>query len=367
MKNRKIFVFCVFFLYLLTDISFSENTTKLPVKKIFLLNSVLKKVGIRRGLLTYPHYQNIAMDSERNLYLLDVKNGRIIKISPKGEVLKIIGHFGTDELGLYYPQAIYIYNSVLYVITSSIRKKVLKGFDSEGKRLLKIIPFAPKNAVARSFLVDDKLFYVNLQFTNKSGKPQNLISVFDTKGKRLKSFGKPLKAQSWEGNIFFNIGLISKYGDFVIGALFYHPIIFHYTTGGKLIYYKNLLKGNFPEIKATYEFAKRNCIDTPEKRCSTVNGQISNVNFCYAAGIDRDLNLYYSTWELKENLKAPVTPVVYKFDKKGNHKETFVFTLNGKPVRVCYFIFDKKTGRRYGIGFIGSIVEKNIPIFLFKF
>jgi hypothetical protein len=366
MKNKKTKLFLLFLL-ISSSLFSATPVKKIQIKKLFNLNSIMKKIKMSRERFTYPENKLFSKDEDGNFYLLNRYESRIIKLSKKGKLIKIIGHFGTDKLGLYYPKAIDIYNSVLYVLTSSARKTVLKGFDLNGNKLISSVEFAPKFTEAPCFMVEKDQFYVNLKTSSLKNSEEKLISVFNMKGKRMLSFGKPVKAQTWVGNIYFNMGIFSKYKDSIIGALWYYPIIVHYKTDGQMVYYKDLMKENFPKIKAIHKFVIRKNIDRPDKRYSVQNGQISYVNYLYAADIDKDLNLYYSTWELKENLRSSVLPVVYRFNKKGRHTDTLVLTLNGTPVRVCNLMFDRKTGERFGIGFIGSIVKKNLSIFVFKF
>ncbi len=366
-KIKKNVIFTTLFIIFISAL-FSGDVKKIAIKKIFSLNPVMKKLNISPHFFTYPKYKSLFIDSKGNFYMVDRGESRIIKISHEGKLLKVIGHFGTDDPGLYFPKTMDIKGNRLYVLTFSIKHYVVKVFDLNGEKLLGKIDLGVKRgANFSSLMVDKNRLYTDLKTNNRENYKNKLIYVFDMNGKKINGFGKIIKAQSWIGNMMFSLGTFSKYKDSIIGAMWYYPVIVHYKVSGKEVYRKDLLKGDFPEIKGTQEFVIRNRIDRPDKRYSTVNGQISTVNFCHAADIDRELNLYYSTWELKEDLKAPVLPVVYKFDKNGKHVATFVFTLNDKPIKVFNLLIDREKGKRYGVGTIGSMDDRNLPLFVFEF
>jgi hypothetical protein len=294
------------------------------------------------------------IDSDGNYYFKDYSKHRILKYSPTGKFITQIGSIGQDETGLYHPSGIKISGNILYVLNHggtevkmfSLDGKFLSGFKLENIR------------ESWNFDVDKESIYINARIGSVKGIGKDkLISVYTMAGEKLNQFGELIPCQYWVGLFRFNICYVSIRDGILTGAFVFVPKIFSYKLDGAHIYTRDLTKFNMEGIRLCVDRSVNEGFDRPDAIISE-KGALNMVEFCYAFAQDENHHTYYS------NLTYRSMPYVYHFDENGNPVETLVFQDGKRFIEIHGFLFDEKSGKKYGIGVTD---ENGLSLVLFTF
>jgi len=173
------FLFCLFALICL----FSGCTKKRPLE--FTLEEDLS-IGVESGdeQYVFAGVDNIALDSEENIYILDGMNFRIQKFDKDGNFLmslEIKKGEGPKEV-TYVTELAVTEKGKIYVHDSNSTKILI--FDEQGQFLYSFkLDFRAMNIIPHS---EDKIIVLGL-------KGDSIFHVFSREGKLLHSFGKPFE------------------------------------------------------------------------------------------------------------------------------------------------------------------------------
>jgi len=143
--------------------------------------------------VTFYMPQDIALDSEGNLYVLDTGNHRIQKFSQKGEFLTTIGQKGQGPGEFNYPGSLDFGKKGELIVASPYIQKI-QFLNPEGKETKSLHLTEMLTAYIRVFGPDHFLAAVRrLSFTpdDKKKKLEPLMQVMDREGKLIKKFGEP--------------------------------------------------------------------------------------------------------------------------------------------------------------------------------
>jgi len=143
--------------------------------------------------VTFYMPQDIALDSEGNLYVLDTGNHRIQKFSPKGEFLTTIGREGQGPGEFNYPGSLDFGKKGELLVASPYIQKI-QFLNSDGKETESLHLTEMLTAYIRVFGPDHLLAAVRrLSFTpdDEKKKLEPLMQVMDREGKVIKKFGEP--------------------------------------------------------------------------------------------------------------------------------------------------------------------------------
>jgi hypothetical protein len=181
---RRIFFLLFVFCFLTLTYSFF-GCSKETRSKEFILREELS-VGVESGDERYAFagIENIALDSEENIYILDRKNYRIQKFDKDGNFLKSVetrkGE-GPKEISLIFGMAV-TDKGKIYALDSSGTKMLI--FNEGGEFLYSFrIDFRAVNITSYS---EERVLVLGM---NKN----HIFHVFTQEGEHLDSFGKPFE------------------------------------------------------------------------------------------------------------------------------------------------------------------------------
>jgi hypothetical protein len=344
----------------------SQGVINIRVKKLIDLNPIFIKLSIEPKILLNMRKKIFVKNLNDDFFLMDNQKHRIIMISKRGKIKKIFGYIGTDKKGLYYPKALSIRKSILYTVTSSVKKTVLKGFSLKNENEIIIIPFAPRGVTVSSLSVVKDKFYVGLRKPNPKDSNQDFITVYNMNGELENSFGHSIRCQTWAGNLLFNRTNFTYYKGVISGALWSQPVIFSYNVSGKKIFKKNLLDYNLRIINYIQDLIIKRKFDRPKKTYNK-NGKLMYSTFCQSMDIDNKFNMYYSTWMWEKDGYTPTNPVIYVFNKHGEYIKKLILRMNGYKIKADYLLIDReKSGIKHGIFSFGKLGKEQFFIGSFK-
>lgn len=342
MRTIKFFFlfFCISVLSLLAD---DIPTRDVEVTELFDLGNYKPKIKILGFQGNF-----FSVDNRENIYFTDFSNHRILKFAVNGEFIYQIGSIGQGKKDLYYTQGFFLRGDKVFVLNHTGRE--IKVFNRNGKYIsgFKI----PKASFSHTLYVYGNKIITDTKYKElKNYNKQKLISVFNEKGKKIKSFGRILKCQTFLGYKQFNSIYIDIIDNNIVGAFANYPIIFRYDFDGNEIFYKDLRKLKIREIQALKERSLKLGMDTPES--IKTDNALRFVNYCSGFGANRDHQIYYSV----KNKYC-----VLHFDENGNLLEKLILKLRNNPLTVEKMYVNEK-GIFYGLG----ILSKGKRKIFFKF
>lgn len=348
------FLFCVFF-FNKCGTSSSPEYLDSPIKEIEVksfvdLSQYLDIIKIGRMFSC----SSIAMDHEGNLYLLDIKNSRIIKISKAGEEIGQIGSIGQEKEDLYNPAGVFIQDGTIYVLNDKGREVKALSLDNHFLRAFKI---------DNCWMTGSLLVYGNFILTAERTANANnynktkLLSVRTKNGELKRSFGKITKSNSQIGYLMFNDIFLQLVDNRIFGAFKYYPVIFAYDFGGRELYYKNL-SSSVTEIKDLNARVKDKGFDTPDTYKEEDDFSYRGVQYCFGFGVDKKINIYYALW-VGNNLQTGY--LLLCLNGKGDVIERIMYKKDDSVIRIEAIFTDHKN-RIHIIGFI----DKQVIWFKFK-
>ena len=139
--------------------------------------------------LAFNYPSDIAMDSSRNIYVLDSANNRIQKFDPEGKYLSTFGRKGQGPGEFYNPDSIDIDANGFFFVMDTYQNRIqtMKA-EGAGDRTIKLMDrFLHKLRCLKSGLLAVKGTLLYNSFDDKA-KPPKLIKVLDQEGKILRSF-----------------------------------------------------------------------------------------------------------------------------------------------------------------------------------
>lgn len=170
----------------------------------------------------------IQMDSFRNIYITDYKANSVLKYDLSGNFIMNFGQIGQGPGDLSMPMMMKIINDT--IIINEARNRRLQFFNLEGKSQ-KTIPLFKSYY---SFdIAKDGYFYGQPLFYDHT-KEKLLIEVLSPEGKRIRSFGVPLKFK-WDSYILNESFLFINKKDEILQVFARFPIIRKYSRQGQLI------------------------------------------------------------------------------------------------------------------------------------
>jgi len=276
------------------------------------------------------------------IFALDRVNHRILKLSEEGEIIGQIGQIGQDEQSLYKPQTFFIKKGLIYIINGDNSVKV---YDLNGK-FKKKISIQEELYGASSIVVSSKKM-IFLDSKNKSKfLNKKLISCFNESGKLIKIFGNIITTKDIEAYCFFNKAKLTiDNKDNIYGAFFYYPVIFKYTSQGRLGFYKNLRKSKIKGVLEIDKFVKESNLsfETPENVIS--EDGIYSIRYIFGIEV------------IKNNLLCGIRRKIYIFDLNGNYKNKVIkLFIKNVPFILRGFALDRKN-REYVLGY-GHLKDK---------
>ncbi|MFX0136464.1 MAG: hypothetical protein ACFFDN_22680 [Candidatus Hodarchaeota archaeon] len=213
------------------------NNNRIEAKVLFKPSDIKYKISF---LLKFTR----AIFRHDNIFLLDMENHRILKLNRKGEIEGQIGGIGQADNNLYYPTSFVMKNEDIYVINKGGEE--VKIFDIKGECKAKFSLI--ENNRADSIAVDSQgLIYINSRNKNHF-KKKKLISVYNLKGKFIKSFGRIIEANNYAAYSTFNSTNLIIDDNNIYGNFNYYPNFFKYNLEGKEIYFKDMRDYKIKEI-----------------------------------------------------------------------------------------------------------------------
>ena len=129
-------------------------------------------------LINPPFDECHKIDSKGNHWIVDNVNMQLLKFSPEGKLLKIIGREGRGPKEFKFPSSIYIDNNDR-VYVADLGNRRISIFDNDGKFLDSFIPFNECHVVRVDY--DGNIYVGGVGLSH-------LIGKYDPKGRHKKSF-----------------------------------------------------------------------------------------------------------------------------------------------------------------------------------
>lgn len=321
---------------------------QMEVKPLYYLNSLEPKVDVMPALLFSHSF--FSKDRDGNFYFVDPENHRILKFR-EGKLLSQIGSIGQGKEDLYQPLGIFIKDKIIYVLDDGGKK--IKLFSLEGKP---ISGFSIENAFGSdAFWVHNDLIFTGVKYKNKENfNKENLITVFNRKGRIIKSFGEIIKSSNMWSYVTFNSVYINLVDNTIFGAFKFEPLIFAYNLEGRKIFSKDL-SSLIKEVRDLRDYRDKMGFNTP---MNVKDSGVKVINFCSAFGVDKNKNIYYAF-----NSSTFKVSRVFIFNKDGEVVEFIDFKYDKKNVNVINILISERN-EFFGIGFIEKPFK---DAFLFKY
>ena len=179
---------------------------------------------------------DIDIDEEGNIYVCDYVLSSILKFSSSGKYITRIGRAGQGPGEFTNPSVFRYANGKIYIIDQANRR--IQWMSPEGSYIGAFKVVDNPRAIA---LYGDKIYSIHINFklhwSSDPQKPNDLIWVFDEKGRRILSFGNHLDFYfESAGNLSpaVSISHIEIFNNQVYVLFVYYPILRIYTLEGKL-------------------------------------------------------------------------------------------------------------------------------------
>lgn len=337
-KNLNTIVLLLLLLNLLSN-GQELNNDKIEAKVLFKASDIKYKISF---VLKFTR----AVFKDDNIFLLDMENHRILKLNRKGEIEGQIGGIGQADNNLYYPTSFVMKNEDIYVINKDGEEVKIFNIKGECKAKFSLI----ENNRADSIAVDSQgLIYINSRNPNNF-KKKRLISVYNLKGKFIKSFGRIIEANNYAAYSTFNTTNLIIDDNNIHGNFDYCPNFFKYNLKGKEIYFKNMRDYKIKEI-----------FDL-DKKASTM-GIFDQIDYNEPKGI-KALPYNYGIEIIDGDIIINnIAGKLFCFDNSGQ----FIKELNLIANDNTFKIFDFSINQKKEIGGIGfRVLKKKREFFFFQ-
>ena len=174
----------------------------------------------------FQKIQDIGFDSEKNLYVVDSSNSKILKFNPNGNLLISWGVFGSDAGQLNNPSGIFINSDTIHVIDKGNSRIVT--FDKNGNFLKS---WGNSGIESQSLKNPEDLTIDSLGISYVSDSGWNKILKFDQEGKYVGDV-KPLITTAAK---FSATNSIVSYDDNLFILIAKDNRILHFLTNGAFI------------------------------------------------------------------------------------------------------------------------------------
>jgi small nuclear ribonucleoprotein (snRNP)-like protein len=336
----------------------STISTKVVDVKNFLDLSRFKDI-LKSG--TVISGSSIAMDARGNIYLLDIKNHRILIINDKGREVGQIGRIGQDDQSLFNPSGVAIDNDKIYVLNN--RGEKIKVF-TLGNRFLWSAKI-DDNWMPGTIVAKDGRYYIGERTKNaKSYNQRQLISIRDKNGKLVKAVGRAIRCKSYLVYLDLNSVYFQVVNNRIFGAHRYYPVCFAYDLDGRELFYKHL-SAFLPEFKELNERAEREGFDTPKTIKKEDDNSIRSLIYCRGFGVNHKQDIYYAIQNFDPKREPDQRYFVIRLNDSGNIIEKIIYKKKGQPLRIGTIIADP-ANKLYAIGFEDKNIgfkDENIMLF----
>ncbi|GEM_PF-1811536 len=286
------------------------------------------------------------VDNEENIYCCDYERNRFLKFTLKGEYKGQIGGAGKNKenSSLHYPTGIHFNGGTLYILDYS--GEYVKMFTPSGKFLSSFKPGKDVKSYADGIAVkDSSIFFLDARYKEPGWENHKLISVFNKKGVKIDSFGKPVPTDRFITRRAFGGAYLIASGDKIYGAFAFSPVIFCYSTKGQELLYKNLsLFSIDPELDPVLNVLPNEdeILDSQGKK-----NPLKTISMRYAYGlvVDPQGNFYISLNDF-DRYKS----YILKLDSCGTPLEKIEPVSGNKPIFPLLKIYRTPKGRFFLIG-----------------
>jgi hypothetical protein len=310
MKFFKFYV-KIFFIFILFGFLIQLNAQKNNSTRILEFKKLFPDID---KYIIFP--TTIRVDNNGNYYILDKKQHCIKVFDSNFKYSHQIGEVGQGKGELYYPKDFCMDKSQIIYIADTVNKRI-QYFTHKGEYLggfnLKYRP--------RAIQINSK---GEIYISNHDLKNNTIISVYDKKGKVLRSFGDVEKTEYKEDLIKIVLNYVHLYideKDSIYLAFKFLPAFRKYNSSEKLVFEKEVIGSEMEKIKKRASIPVAN----PKK------GTVSNVSLLIR-GITVNEN--------KNILIALTTPYVYLYDQEGKIKMVYTCFFNNDKIclyRIFYF------------------------------
>jgi hypothetical protein len=202
------------------DKLFAKHEIKLKITGYFPT-----KYPEERGIVFLQPW-SLAIDASRIIALLDSREAKVFVFSESDDLISAFGKVGQGPGEFSFPMKVFIYNDNICVFDPTAHN--LQFFDLKGnfKKLIKLY------SSYSDILIDNqgRIFCARLL---KFEQPY-LIDLLDQNGKRILSFGQPLKLENIPMNLLNDVKL-AFYNEYVLAASRTTGYINIYNKQGNLI------------------------------------------------------------------------------------------------------------------------------------